>query len=91
MWQARLRPSEQTPASPESSSLPPASPPPASPTPASLAPASAFRNLALELAFRIMSAEPALASMSMTRSWEAFDKFRTGLDFWQCYAVQSGE
>jgi tetratricopeptide (TPR) repeat protein len=101
VWQARLRPSEQTPASPESSSLPPPSPAPssptpasptsASPTPASLAPASAFRNLALELAFRIMSAEPALASMSMTRSWEAFDKFRTGLDFWQRYAVQSGE
>ena len=27
----------------------------------------------------------------MTRSWEAFDRFRIGLDFWQRYAVQSGE
>src|SRR4029079_11613421 len=57
----------------------------------SLAPASAFRSLALELAFRIMSAEPALTSVSMTRSWEAFERFRTGLEFWQRYAVQSGE
>ena len=53
--------------------------------------ASAFRDLALELAFRIMSAEPALASVGMTRSWEAFDRFRQGLEFWQRYAVQSGE
>jgi hypothetical protein len=57
----------------------------------SLAPASAFRDLALELAFRIMSAEPALASVGMTRSWEAFRKFREGLESWQKYAVQSGE
>ena len=56
-----------------------------------LAPASAFKDLALELAFRIMSAEPALASVGMTRSWEAFDRFREGLEFWQRYAVQSGE
>jgi tetratricopeptide (TPR) repeat protein len=57
----------------------------------SLAPASAFRNLALELAFRIMSVEPALASVSMTRSWEAFEKFRAGLEAWQTFAVRSGE
>ena len=38
-----------------------------------------------------MSAEPALASVGMTRSWEAFDRFRQGLEFWQRYAVQSGE
>ena len=56
-----------------------------------LAPASAFRDLALELAFRIMSAEPALASVGMTRSWDAFDRFRQGLEYWQRYAVQSGE
>ena len=101
VWQARLRPSEQTSASPAWSSPAPPSPTSGSPalsgpapvssTSASLAPASAFRNLALELAFRIMSAEPALASLSMTRSWEAFEKFRTGLEFWQRYAVQSGE
>jgi tetratricopeptide (TPR) repeat protein len=56
-----------------------------------LAPASAFKDLALELAFRIMSAEPALASVGMTRSWGAFDRFREGLEFWQRYAIQSGE
>ena len=56
-----------------------------------LAPDRAFHDLALELAFRIMSAEPALASVGMTRSWEAFEKFRVGLEFWQRYAVQSGE
>jgi tetratricopeptide (TPR) repeat protein len=56
-----------------------------------LAPASAFKELALELAFRIMSAEPGLASVGMTRSWAAFDRFREGLEFWQRYAVQSGE
>jgi tetratricopeptide (TPR) repeat protein len=56
-----------------------------------LEPASAFRDLALELAFRIMSAEPTLASVGMTRSWEAFDRFRLGLEFWHKYAVQSGE
>ncbi len=56
-----------------------------------LAPDRAFRDLALELAFRIMSAEPALASVGMTRSWEAFEKFRIGLESWQRYAVQSGE
>ena len=76
VWQARLR-------SPEDSQEPMA--------PGRLAPASAFRDLALELAFRIMSAEPALASVGMTRSWEAFGKFRKGLEFWQRYAVQSGE
>jgi tetratricopeptide (TPR) repeat protein len=56
-----------------------------------LAPASAFKDLALELAFRIMSAEPNLASMGMTRSWDAFDRFREGLEHWQRYAIQSGE
>ena len=56
-----------------------------------LAPASAFKDLALELAFRIMSAEPSLASVGMTRSWGAFDRFREGLEYWQRYAVQSGE
>jgi tetratricopeptide (TPR) repeat protein len=56
-----------------------------------LAPASAFKDLALELAFRIMSAEPSLASVGMTRSWGAFDRFREGLESWQRYAVQSGE
>ena len=38
-----------------------------------------------------MSAEPALASLGMTRSWEAFIDFREGLLFWQRYAVQSEE
>ena len=56
-----------------------------------LTPASAFTQLALELAFRIMSAEPTLASVGMTRSWEAFTDFRQGLLSWQRYAVQSGE
>jgi tetratricopeptide (TPR) repeat protein len=56
-----------------------------------LAPASAFKDLALELAFRIMSAEPSLASVGMTRSWGAFDRFREGLEYWQRYAIQSGE
>ena len=76
VWQARLR-------SPEHPEEPMA--------PGRLAPASAFRDLALELAFRIMSAEPTLASVGMTRSWEAFEKFRKGLEFWQRFAVQSGE
>ena len=81
-----------------SSPGPPPSPPPLSqppperrPSSERLAPASAFTDLAQELAFRIMSAEPALASVGMTRSWEAFDEFRRGLDDWQRYAVQSGE
>ena len=56
-----------------------------------LTPASAFKDLALELAFRIMSAEPSLASVGMTRSWAAFERFREGLEYWQRYAIQSGE
>ena len=75
VWQARLR---------DTASERP-------PSPERLAPASAFTDLAQELAFRIMSAEPALASVGMTRSWEAFDEFRRGLDAWQRYAIQSGE
>ena len=64
VWQARLR-------SPEARSG-------ADGCQERLAPASAFRDLALELAFRIMSAEPALASVGMTRSWEAFDRVQEG-------------
>jgi tetratricopeptide (TPR) repeat protein len=84
-------PSAERPVSP---ALPPSPDPRTSAERASserLAPASAFRDLAQELAFRIMSAEPALAGMGMTRSWEAFDEFRRGLDAWQAYAVRSGE
>ena len=41
-------------------------------------PPAPSRDLALELAFRIMSAEPTLASVGMTRSWEAFDRVPAG-------------
>ena len=54
------------------------------------APDRAFNQLALELAFRIMSAEPALATFGMTRSWDAFDEFRRGLESWQEFTLHRG-
>ena len=97
-WQARAaplggrpRPARCSPAS-RRPAPPPASPTSASPRSAGPAPVSRVGQPGAgqrlpeprpELAFRIASAEPALASVSMTRSWEAFEKFRTGLEFWQ--------
>jgi tetratricopeptide (TPR) repeat protein len=54
-------------------------------------PDSAFSRLALELAFRIMSAEPALAKFGMTHSWDAFRHFKWGLDSWQEFSVHRGQ
>lgn len=54
-------------------------------------PDSAFSRLALELAFRIMSAEPALAKFGMTHSWDAFSHFKQGLDSWQEFSVHRGQ
>ena len=50
-------------------------------------PDQAFSRLSLELAFRIMSAEPALATFGMTRSWEAFEHFNRGLAHWRTFAL----
>jgi tetratricopeptide (TPR) repeat protein len=83
VWQARLRDEDRSRERPAGGST--------DPPIVRLTPASAFTRLALELAFRIMSAEPTLASVGMTRSWEAFTDFRGGLLSWQRYAVQSGE
>ena len=83
VWQARLRDEDRSRERPAGGST--------DPPIVRLTPASAFTQLALELAFRIMSAEPTLASVGMTRSWEAFTDFRQGLLSWQRYAVQSGE
>jgi tetratricopeptide (TPR) repeat protein len=55
------------------------------------APDSAFSRIALELAFRIMSAEPALAKFGMTRSWDAFSRFKRGLDSWQEFSLHRGQ
>ena len=55
------------------------------------APDRAFNQLALELAFRIMSAEPALATFGMTRSWDAFDEFKRGLESWQEFTLHRGQ
>ena len=55
------------------------------------APDRAFNQLALELAFRIMSAEPALAAFGMTRSWDAFDEFKRGLESWQEFTLHRGQ
>jgi tetratricopeptide (TPR) repeat protein len=52
---------------------------------------SAFSRLALELAFRIMSAEPALATFGMTRSWDAFSRFKQGLDSWREFSLHRGQ
>jgi tetratricopeptide (TPR) repeat protein len=54
-------------------------------------PDSAFSRIALELAFRIMSAEPALAKFGMTRSWDAFSRFKRGLDSWQEFSLHRGQ
>jgi tetratricopeptide (TPR) repeat protein len=54
------------------------------------APDRAFNRLALELAFRIMSAEPALATFGMTRSWDAFEEFKRGLESWQEFTLHRG-
>ena len=50
-------------------------------------PDQAFSRLSLELAFQIMSAEPALATFGMTRSWEAFEHFNRGLAHWRTFAL----
>jgi tetratricopeptide (TPR) repeat protein len=55
------------------------------------APDSAFSRIGLELAFRIMSAEPALAKFGMTRSWDAFSRFKRGLDSWQEFSLYRGQ
>ena len=54
------------------------------------APDRAFNQLALELAFRIMSVEPALATFGMTRSWDAFEEFKRGLESWQEFTLHRG-
>jgi tetratricopeptide (TPR) repeat protein len=54
-------------------------------------PDSAFSRIGLELAFRIMSAEPALAKFGMTRSWDAFSRFKRGLDSWQELSLYRGQ
>ena len=53
-------------------------------------PDRAFNRLALELAFRIMSAEPALATFGMTRSWDAFEEFKGGLESWREFTLHRG-
>ncbi len=53
-------------------------------------PDRAFNRLAIELAFRIMSAEPALATFGMTRSWDAFVEFKRGLESWQEFTLHRG-
>lgn len=54
-------------------------------------PDSAFSRLALELAFRIMSAEPALGTLGMTHSWDAFRHFKRGLDSWREFSLHRGQ
>jgi tetratricopeptide (TPR) repeat protein len=48
-------------------------------------PADVVANLADELAFQIISGDPALASLGMTKSWEAYQPFRRGLEAMQRY------
>ncbi|WP_257453720.1 tetratricopeptide repeat protein [Archangium lipolyticum] len=44
--------------------------------------ADAVSRLTRSLAFEIISADPRLADTSITRSWEAFESFRKGVERW---------